>query len=48
MAVRFTSPVFPGETLRTELWHENGGVAFRSRVLERDLVVLGNGWVELR
>jgi len=48
MAVRFTSPVFPGETLRTEIWHEDGGVFYRSRALERDLVVLGNGWVELR
>jgi len=48
LAVRFTSPVFPGETLRTEMWHEGGALAFRSRVLERDAVVLGNGRVELR
>lgn len=48
MAVRFTSPVFPGETLRTQMWHEDGGVALRSVVLERDVQVLGNGWVELR
>ena len=47
MAVRFTSPVFPGETLRTEIWREDGGAAYRSRALERDVVVLGNGWVEL-
>jgi acyl dehydratase len=48
MAVRFTAPVFPGETLRTEMWHEDGGVSYRSRVLEREQQVLGNGWVELR
>jgi acyl dehydratase len=48
MAVRFTAPVFPGETLRTEMWHEDGGVSYRASVLERDQQVLGNGWVELR
>lgn len=43
MAVRFTAPVFPGETLRTEVWREDEGLAFRSKVVERDQVVLGNG-----
>jgi len=47
MAVRFTAPVFPGETLRTEIWREDGGLAFRSVALDRDLVVLGNGRVTL-
>lgn len=47
MAVRFTAPVFPGETLRTELWREGTGLDFRSTALERDEVVLGNGRVEL-
>ena len=45
--VRFASPVYPGETLRTELWNlEPGRAAFRVRVLERDLVVLNNGYAE--
>ena len=48
MAVRFTAPVFPGETLRTEIWNEDGGVSFRASVVERNKVVLGNGWVTLR
>lgn len=47
MAARFTSPVYPGETLRTEIWNEDDGVSFRSRVVERDTVVLGNGKVTL-
>jgi acyl dehydratase len=47
MAVRFTAPVFPGETLRTDIWREDGDLAFRSRVVERDVVVLGNGRVTL-
>ncbi len=45
--VRFASPVYPGETLRTELWHlEPGRAAFRVKVVERDLVVLNNGYAE--
>jgi len=43
MDLRFSSPVFPGETIRTEIWHEEGGAAFRARVVERDTVVVSNG-----
>ncbi len=43
MDARFSSPVFPGETLRTEIWHEPGGAAFRAKVVERDIVVVSNG-----
>ncbi len=45
--VRFASPVYPGETLRTEIWNlKPGKVAFRVKVVERDLVVLNNGYAE--
>jgi len=47
MAVRFTAPVFLGETPHTEMWKEDDGVSFRSSVVERDKLVLGNGWVTL-
>jgi acyl dehydratase len=40
MKLRFSSPVLPGETIRTEIWR-NG--AFRARVVERDKVVVDNG-----
>lgn len=43
MDCRFSAPVFPGETIRTEIWPEAGGAAFRARVVERDVVVVGNG-----
>ncbi len=43
MALRFSSPVFPGETIRTEIWEEPGGAAFRARVVERDKIVVSNG-----
>lgn len=45
-SVRFTAPVFPGETIRTEMWNVDGGLSFRSRSAERNAVVLGSGWAE--
>lgn len=43
LQVRFSSPVYPGETIRTELWQDGTTVSFRARVVERDVVVLNNG-----
>jgi acyl dehydratase len=40
MSLRFSAPVFPGETIRTEIWR---GGAFRARVVERDVMVVSNG-----
>ncbi|MBS0470816.1 MAG: MaoC family dehydratase N-terminal domain-containing protein [Proteobacteria bacterium] len=41
--VRFSSPVFPGETIVTEMWVDGEVVSYRSRLKERDVVVLNNG-----
>ena len=43
LQVRFSAPVFPGETIRTEMWPDGSQVSFRARVVERDVVVLNNG-----
>lgn len=40
MALRFSSPVLPGETIRSEIWRDG---SFRARVLERDALVVSNG-----
>jgi acyl dehydratase len=40
MAARFTAPVYPGETIRTEIWNDG---SFRARVVERDVIVINNG-----
>ncbi|MEX3946907.1 MaoC/PaaZ C-terminal domain-containing protein [Paraburkholderia sp. EG287B] len=45
---RFTAPVYPGETIRTEMWRDGNEVSFRARVLERDVLVLNHGRAQLR
>ena len=43
MQVRFSSPIYPGETIRTEIWRNGAEISFRSRCVERDVVILNNG-----
>jgi 3-hydroxyacyl-CoA dehydrogenase/3a,7a,12a-trihydroxy-5b-cholest-24-enoyl-CoA hydratase len=46
--VRFADPVYPGETLVTEMWKESDTkVVFRCRVKERDTEVITRAAVEL-
>ncbi|WP_372072645.1 MaoC/PaaZ C-terminal domain-containing protein [Tistrella mobilis] len=48
LSARFSSPVFPGETLRTEIWREGPeDYAFRTRVPARDVTVLSHGRARL-
>jgi len=45
--VRFASPLYPGETVTTDIWLEGDGKAgFRSHVADRDVVVINNGYAE--
>ena len=44
---RYSAPVFPGETIRTEMWRDGPIVSFRARVVERDVIALNNGRCEL-
>jgi acyl dehydratase len=47
-ACRFSAPVFPGETLRTEMWRDGNVVSFRTQVGERSVVAINNGRAEVR
>jgi acyl dehydratase len=41
LAMRFSAPVYPGETIDVEIWNDG---SFRARVRERDAVVVNNGY----
>jgi acyl dehydratase len=45
--VRFSGVVYPGETLRTDIWRESAGkAALRATVVERGVAAVDNGYVE--
>lgn len=46
-AIRFSSPVFPGETITVDMWRDGNVVSFEARVKERGLTVAKNGKTEL-
>jgi acyl dehydratase len=48
MSGRFSAPVYPGETVRTEFWRDAGVISFRARAVERDAIVIDNGRAEVR
>lgn len=41
---RFSAPIFPGETIETQIWSSG---AFRARAVERDVVIANNGFFTL-
>lgn len=47
-AVRFTLPVYIGETLATELWVDGDVVSFRCRATDRNALVIDRGRAQLR
>ena len=44
---RFSSPVFPGETIITDMWVDGTVVSYRCRLKEREAMVINNGRCEL-
>lgn len=40
---RFSSPVMPGDTVRTDMWQDGNIVSFSCTAVERDVIVLRNG-----
>ncbi len=47
IGLRFSAPVYPGETIRTDIWKDGDIISFRASVVERDLIVLNNGRAEI-
>lgn len=41
--VRFSAPVFPGETILLDVWKDGPVISYRARLKEREIVVLNNG-----
>ncbi len=46
--VRFSAPVFPGDTITVDLWKDGKNVSFEARVKERNATVIRNGLTVLR
>jgi acyl dehydratase len=47
MKGRFSAPVYPGETVRTQIWRDGAVISFRSTVVERNVVAINNGRAEV-
>lgn len=48
IAGRFSAPVFPGETIRVQMWRDGPIVSFRAHGVESGALAMNNGRVELR
>lgn len=48
IGLRFSRPVLPGDTLRTEIWQENEQHLFRVTAVERGTTVLTNGTATIK
>ena len=46
--VRFSAPVFPGETVSVQMWKDGNVISFEARVKSRDVVVIKNGKAVIR
>jgi acyl dehydratase len=45
---RFTGVVYPGETISTSMWREDGKILLSAKTAERGSPVLGNAAITLR
>lgn len=45
MRLRFSAPVYPGETIRTEIWRNGSTISFRCKSMEQNKTVINNGYL---
>lgn len=45
--VRFSAPVYPGETQTVEMWQDGDVISFRVRIRDRDVICINNGRCEI-
>lgn len=45
MRLRFSAPVYPGETIRTEVWNNGNEMTFLCKSVEQDKIVINNGYL---
>src|SRR5579862_2700126 len=46
--VRFSSPVFPGETVSVDIWKDGKAISFEAKIKDRGVTVIRNGLTVLR
>ncbi|MES2025607.1 MAG: MaoC/PaaZ C-terminal domain-containing protein [Pseudomonadota bacterium] len=44
---RFTAPVYPGETFRTDIWRDGDVLSFTVHAVERNILAINNGKITL-